>query len=69
MQGGKQRAANVIFMGADYDNFEVKNMYKALNVAKPDIVLLQVRPDLVLDKFKYLEDYAQAVSGESKYVD
>ena len=49
-------------MGADFDNFEVKNMYKALNVAKPDVVLLQVRPDLVLNKFKYFEDYEASTS-------
>ena len=44
--------ANVIFMGADYSNFELKNLYKSLNLIKPDLVMLQVRPDLVLDKFK-----------------
>lgn len=42
-------------MGADFEKLEVKNIYKALNLVKPDIVLLQVKPDLVLDKFKTLD--------------
>ncbi len=49
------RAANVIFIGADYADFEVKNLYKSLNVIRPDLVIMQVRPDLVLDKFKNIE--------------
>ena len=52
---GPNRNANVILMGADFDKLEVKNIYKALNLVKPDIVLLQVKPDLVLDKFKTLD--------------
>ena len=44
--------ANVIFIGADYKEFEVKNLYKALNVIKPDVVLLQVRPDEILEGFE-----------------
>jgi hypothetical protein len=51
----KTRAANVVFVGADYEDFEVKKLYKSLNVIKPDLVLLQVRPDLVLDQFKNYE--------------
>ena len=47
-----QRAANVIFIGADWKDFELKNLYKSLNVIKPDLVMLQLRPDLVMDKFK-----------------
>lgn len=43
-------------MGADYDDFEEKNIYKALNLIKPDAIVLQVRPDLVLDKFQYMSD-------------
>ena len=32
---------NVIFFGANFDNeFPAKNLYKALNVAKPDVVLV-----------------------------
>jgi hypothetical protein len=49
------RAANVIFIGADYEDFDVKNLYKSLNVIRPDLVVIQVRPDLVLDKFKNIE--------------
>jgi hypothetical protein len=49
------RAANVIFVGAEYKEFEVKNLYKSLNVIKPDLVIMQVRPDLVLDRFKTIE--------------
>ncbi len=42
---------NVIFFGADYDKIEIKNLYKALNVAKPDLVLVQVGPEHLLDNF------------------
>lgn len=45
----KGRAANVIFVGAEFENFEMKNLYKSLNLIKPDVVVMQVRPDLVLD--------------------
>jgi hypothetical protein len=31
-----EQGKNVIFFGADYEQLEVKNLYKALNVAKPD---------------------------------
>lgn len=52
---GRKREANAIFIGADYENFEVKNLYKSLNLVKPDVVVLQVRPDLVLENdFKYV---------------
>ena len=53
MADGRQRAANVIFVGADFEDFEVKNLYKSLNLVKPDIVLLQLRPDLVFDASKF----------------
>ena len=35
------RQTNVIFYGANYgDDFVSKNLYKALNVAKPDLVMV-----------------------------
>jgi hypothetical protein len=43
-------------MGADYEDFEEKNLYKALTLIKPDAIVLQVRPDLVLDRFKVFND-------------
>jgi hypothetical protein len=46
----------VIFVGADFEEFEVKNLYKSLNLIKPDLIMMQVRPDLVLDRFKNYED-------------
>jgi hypothetical protein len=46
----------VIFVGADFEGFEVKNLYKSLNLIKPDLIMMQVRPDLVLDRFKNYED-------------
>ena len=59
----RQRAANAIFVGADYENFEVKNMYKSLNLVKPDVILLQVRPDLVLENnFKYFSEEQREVA-------
>lgn len=43
---------NVIFFGANFDNeFPAKNLYKALNVAKPDCVLVQMSPDYLLSNF------------------
>lgn len=43
---------NVVIFGADYSELNVKNLYKALNVAKPDVVLVQLPPNLLLNKFK-----------------
>ena len=41
---------NVIFFGANFDedSMPVKNLYKALNVAKPDLVMVQLSPDYLL---------------------
>jgi hypothetical protein len=47
------RLANVIYFGSDYEGIPMKNIYKALNLVRPDIVLLQMRPDLLLDNFKF----------------
>lgn len=47
------RKTNVIFFGANFDdNFPSKNLYKALNVAKPDLVFVQISPDYLLDNFE-----------------
>ena len=46
----------MIFVGAEFEEFEVKNLYKSLNLIKPDLIMMQVRPDLVLDRFKNYED-------------
>ncbi|CDW83262.1 UNKNOWN [Stylonychia lemnae] len=45
------RSSNVLFVGADFEDFTLKNIYKSLNVFKPDLVLLQLRPDDVLNQF------------------
>ena len=35
------RQTNVIFFGANYnENFPSKNLYKALNISKPDLVMV-----------------------------
>ncbi len=64
----EERAANVIFIGAEYEEeFEVKKLYKSLNVIKPDMVMIQVRPDLVLERFKgYEEEIGE--EKEEKYM-
>jgi hypothetical protein len=62
-----QRAANVIFVGADFENFELKNLYKSLNLIKPDLIMMQVRPDLVLDRFKNYEDELVLEKRDSHY--
>eukprot|EP00347_Sterkiella_histriomuscorum_P014480 403360714 len=46
------RNANVLFLGADFENFELKNLYKTMNFFKPEIILVQVRPDQILDNFR-----------------
>ena len=36
-----KKQTNVIFFGANFDNeYPAKNLYKALNVAKPDVVMV-----------------------------
>ncbi len=45
------RNANLIFLGADFKDFEAKNLYKALNLVKPDVIVVQVRPDEILEGF------------------
>ena len=62
-----RRAANVIFVGADFEDFEVKNLYKSLNLIKPDLIMMQVRPDLVLDKFKNYEQEVLLDKRDSRY--
>ena len=47
------RQTNVIFFGANFnDNFPSKNLYKALNVAKPDLVMVQLSPEHLLNDFE-----------------
>ena len=45
---------NVVFFAPDSQSkdFKPKNLYKALNLVKPDIVLAQMSPDLLLDDFE-----------------
>jgi hypothetical protein len=57
----------VIFVGADFEGFEVKNLYKSLNLIKPDLIMMQVRPDLVLDRFKNYEDEVLLERRDSHY--
>ena len=57
----------MIFVGADFEDFEVKNLYKSLNVIKPDLVMVQARPDLVLDKFRNYEDEVIIENRDKKY--
>ena len=47
------QSSNVIFFGANYDeSFPIKNLYKALNVVRPDALLVQLSPDLLLQNFE-----------------
>ena len=49
----EQEFTNVVFFGANYlDSYPIKNLYKALNIFKPDALLVKLRPDLLLDNFK-----------------
>jgi len=41
--------SNVILFGANYKSgYHLKNLYKALNVAKPDAIVLALRPEYLL---------------------
>jgi hypothetical protein len=57
-------------VGADYQNFEEKNLYKSLNLIKPDAIVLQVRPDIVLDNFKNYDEFSSdsVVKNEDTYM-
>ncbi len=46
-----QTDKSVVFFGADYENINIKNLYKAMTVAKPDLVLVQIPPHYILDNF------------------
>jgi len=46
-----QTDKSVVFFGADYENINIKNLYKAMTVAKPDVVLVQIPPHYILDNF------------------
>ena len=47
------RQTNVIFFGANFnETFPSKNLYKALNVSKPDLVMVQLSPDYLLSNFE-----------------
>ena len=41
-------------VGAQYEFLPIKNVYQILNYSKPDVVLLQIKPDQLLDNFKIL---------------
>ena len=46
------QSTNVILFGANFDDdFPLKNLYKALNVVRPDTLLLQIRPDVAFQGF------------------
>ena len=47
------RQTNVVFFGANFnDEFPSKNLYKALNLSKPDLVMVQLSPEYLLSDFK-----------------
>ena len=49
-----ERKTNVVFFGPNFQgrSFPAKNLYKAMNVVRPDAVLVQMSPDLLLDEFQ-----------------
>ena len=69
------RKTNVIFFGANFnDEFPVKNLYKALNVAKPDMVMVQLSPNYLLEKFQqrpvtFDEESKEWKFNNEKYLD
>ena len=62
--------SNVVFFGANYDDyFPIKNLYKAMNLVKPDAILVQLRPDVLLRNFKIDELRVQTGElDEKKYL-
>ena len=49
----EHESANVICFGANYnERFPMKNLYKALNVIRPDALLVQLSPDILLSNFE-----------------
>ena len=50
-------SANVVFFGANYnDYFPVKNLYKAMSIIKPDAIVVQLKPDILLKNFQNTQD-------------
>jgi len=41
-------------VGSQYEFLPIKNIYQILSYSKPDVVLLQVKPDQILENFKIL---------------
>ena len=63
----RHNESNVIFVGANYNNISLKNIYKLLNSAKPDLVLIQLKPDHFDDLFnKHLVEKAENINN---YID
>lgn len=42
----------ITLVGAQYEFLPIKNLYQILNYSKPDILLLQIKPDQILKKLK-----------------
>ena len=43
----------MILFAANFDDeYPLKNLYKALNVVRPDALLLQISPDIAFNNFK-----------------
>ena len=41
-------------VGAQYEFLPIKNIFQILNYSKPDLVLLQIKPDQIMNNFKIL---------------
>lgn len=55
-----QQTTNVILFGANFDDdYPLKNLYKALNVVRPDALLLQISPDIAMKDFSIEKACAQ----------
>lgn len=47
-------SSKITLVGAQYEFLPIKNIFHLLNYSKPDVVLLQVKPDQILKNFKLL---------------
>lgn len=48
------KETKMTLVGAQYEFLPIKNIYQILSFSKPDIVLLQVKPDQIINNFKIL---------------
>ena len=54
---------NCYLIGANYLNLRLKSIYKSLSIINPDMVLVQIAPDVLLSNLEY---YSIGMEGEER---